>query len=203
MDTSKIRQEKLRTLVEKHGLADIAVRVGRSKSQISNITSGWRNMGERLAREFEQSLSLPVGFFDQPNTPPGIEAAVLDRTTVPLVSWESLLADDSEPSNQYSEVIMAKSSTPKDARALEVKDRSMEPMFGIGDVVIFIPSSTAKPSQYVIAVVDGEPLLRKYREISKTNFELVPSNTDYAILSNSTSDIQIAGVVTELRKQFG
>lgn len=65
METNQIRRANLKALVETVGLSEFAERVGRSKTQISSLTTGWRNMGERLARDFEKSLGLEAGYFDR------------------------------------------------------------------------------------------------------------------------------------------
>lgn len=200
MELSKIRQTKLKNLVNSAGLGEFADRVGRSKTQISNLTTGWRNMGEKLAREFEQKLALEPGYFDKP------EAGVvitniknLDSRPVPLITWESLLSEDSGTSG---EVLMASKITPSNAFAITVIDKSMEPVFTTGDTLIIDPNKPPKPSSYVIAIADNEGILRKYRVVSKDTYELVPLNSDYPTLSSETSNIEIRGVVIQLRKSF-
>lgn len=201
MELSKTRQQRLKLLVDSVGLAEFSERVGRSKTQISGLTTGWRNMGEKLAREFERKLGLEDGYFDQitDDKDGNLVKTVLDKVRVPLIAWESLLGEDS---GQPIEVIMAGNNIPTSAQALEVRDKSMLPTFAIGDQIIYVPDKAPRPSDFVVAVADGEPVMRKYRVISKDVFELVPLNSDYPTLSSNTSAIELCGVVVQLRKNF-
>lgn len=90
MEINQIRRTNLQALVDTIGLATFAEKVGRSKTQISSLTTGWRNLGERLAREFEKSLGLEEGYFDRANAQPEKNLkTILDQVRVPLVTWES------------------------------------------------------------------------------------------------------------------
>lgn len=200
MEINEIRRTNLQSLVDTLGLATFAERVGRSKTQISSLTTGWRNLGEKLARDFERSLDLEEGYFDRvSNKPDNNLKTILDRVRVPLITWESLLSEDGGEPIGY---VMATNNVPDTSLALKIEDRSMQPLFDPDDLVIYDPDKTASPSSLVIAVADGEAVLRKYRAISKTEFELVPLNPDYPILSSKTSAIQIKGVAVELRKSL-
>lgn len=200
MEINQIRRTNLQALVDAIGLATFAAKVGRSKTQISSLTTGWRNLGERLARDFEKSLGLDEGYFDRTGAQPENNLkTILDRVRVPLVTWESLLSDDSgEPIG----IVMASNTIPSTALALPIRDRSMQPLFDIGDIVIVAPSKKATPSAFVVAIADGEAVLRKYKAVSKGTFELVPLNADFPILSSATSEIIIKGVAIELRKSL-
>lgn len=201
MEINQIRRTNLQALVDAIGLATFAEKVGRSKTQISSLTTGWRNLGERLARDFEKSLGLDEGYFDRTGAQPENNLkTILDRVVrVPLVTWESLLSDDSgEPIG----IVMASNTIPSTALALPIRDRSMQPLFDIGDIVIVDPSKKATPSAFVVAIADGEAVLRKYKAVSKDTFELVPLNADFPILSSATSEIIIKGVAIELRKSL-
>lgn len=97
---------------------------------------------------------------------------------------------------------MASSNIPTNSLVLTIRDRSMEPTFSTGDQIIVDPSRKPKPSTFVVAVADGEPVLRKFKAVSKDEFELVPLNPDYPTLSNATSTIEIKGVAIQLRKNL-
>lgn len=200
MEINQIRRTNLQALVDTIGLATFAEKVGRSKTQISSLTTGWRNLGERLAREFEKSLGLEEGYFDRANAQPEKNLkTILDQVRVPLVTWESLLSDDSgEPIG----IVIASTNIPPTSLALSIRDRSMQPLFDIGDIVIIDPGKKAEPSSLVVAIADGEAVLRKYKAVSKDVFELVPLNSDFPTLSSSTSEIIIKGVAIELRKSL-
>jgi len=200
METNQIRRANLKALVETVGLSEFAERVGRSKTQISSLTTGWRNMGERLARDFEKSLGLEAGYFDRETSKSnGDLKTILDQVGLPLVSWEYLLGSDR---GETLGIVMASSNIPTNSLVLTIRDRSMEPTFSTGDQIIVDPSRKPKPSTFVVAVADGEPVLRKFKAVSKDEFELVPLNPDYPTLSNATSTIEIKGVAIQLRKNL-
>lgn len=97
---------------------------------------------------------------------------------------------------------MASTNIPSTSLALSIRDRSMQPLFDLGDIVIIDPGKKAEPSSLVVAIADGEAVLRKYKAVSKDVFELVPLNSDFPTLSSSTSEIIIKGVAIELRKSL-
>nr|DAG47836.1 MAG TPA: hypothetical protein [Bacteriophage sp.] len=198
MNVSLTRKNKLKELVKERGLTNLSQTVGRAKSQISDITTGRRNMGEKLAREFERNLSLPPGFFDSDLLEEQEEMLRLQQyhMKVPLLPWESLLGENSTP----QEVLMTTLKLSDKSFALKLFDTSMEPLICKGDDIIVDPSLTPRPADIVIAVVDGSYAVRKYRAKSKSSFELVPSNSDFAVINNQESEIEIKGVVVEIRK---
>lgn len=198
MNVSVTRMKKLKELVKERGLTEFADAVERSKSQISDITTGRRNMGERLAREFEQRLSLPTGFFDTEFMKDQEEMLRLQQyhMKVPLLSWECLLGENSTP----TEVLMTTLKISDKSFALRLFDTSMEPSICKGDDIIVDPTLEPRPADIVIAVVDGSYAVRKYRAKSKSSFELVPNNPDFATINNQESEIEIKGVVVEIRK---
>lgn len=71
-----IRLENLRAYcaARSWGPADLAANTGRSISQCSDMLRARKSFGEKIARDFEQRLSLPRNWFDQPHDPPEIEA---------------------------------------------------------------------------------------------------------------------------------
>lgn len=81
--------------------------------------------------------------------------------------------------------------------AVATSDESMTPIFRIGDIAIVDPSVKPRPGDYVVATLDGEIMLRKYRERG-TGFELIASNDDFPSLSAS-EDVKILGVAIEWR----
>lgn len=200
METAQIRRTHLKNLVATIGLAEFAERVGRSKTQVSSLTTGWRNMGEKLARDFEKKLGLEEGYFDTESGQANNNLkTILDQVRVPLITWESLLGEDS---GDPDEVVMASNNIPQTALALTIVDRSMTPMFDVGDQIIIDPKKEPIPSCFVVAIADGAPMLRKYKAVTKDTFELVPLNPDYPTLSNKTSEITIKGVAIQLRKNL-
>lgn len=68
LDTTSIRRTNLSNLVQEHGLTTVAKRMKKPLSQISDMVSGRKSFGEKVARavEREWDASLPAGWLDQP-----------------------------------------------------------------------------------------------------------------------------------------
>ncbi|ALS64906.1 S24 family peptidase [Pandoraea apista] len=66
-DLSNIRRQNLSDLVNKHGLSEVARRVNKPASQISDMLSGRKSFGEKVARAIEQAWGgqLPPMWLDQ------------------------------------------------------------------------------------------------------------------------------------------
>ena len=73
-----------------------------------------------------------------------------------------------------------------------VSRRPDEPSTYPGDVVIISPETKPEPGKIVLAVVEGETMLRKYRPASHGDdtsaFILVPLNDDFATIHASVSE---------------
>lgn len=67
MDMFKIRKANLAGLIgDKYGAAaDFARKYGLDPTYISQLMTGYRNMGEKAARKMEKQCDLPDGFLDQ------------------------------------------------------------------------------------------------------------------------------------------
>lgn len=59
-----------------------------------------------------------------------------------------------------------------------------------------------EPGDYVIAHLDGAFMLRKYRAVTATAYELVAANPDFAAVSSTTSDCRLVGTVMEHRRRL-
>lgn len=71
MDISEIRQNNLKALIDEvGGRQEFIRRSGKAEAQIGQLLSNApssRNVGTRLAREFEEKFSKPKGWMDQPH----------------------------------------------------------------------------------------------------------------------------------------
>lgn len=99
---------------------------------------------------------------------------------------------------------MTSNTASDSAFALKIEDNSMSPGFEKTDIVIVDPEIKPTPSSYVVAVADGEPVFRKYRNRGKSGFELVPLNPDYPTISSEDyKELEIKGVAIQVIKQLG
>ncbi|RKG45142.1 MULTISPECIES: S24 family peptidase [Acinetobacter] len=85
---------------------------------------------------------------------------------------------------------------------------SMSPTFEKGDKLIVDASRSPKPGSFVIAQNgEHEVTFKKYRvtgydEFGREEFELVPLNPDFPVLSSKTHNISIVGVVVRHVRDF-
>lgn len=100
-----------------------------------------------------------------------------------------------------------KSAKEKSVFSLTVQGDSMLPEFRPGDLLTIDAALSPQPGSYVIAQNgDFEATFKKYRvigydEFGREEFELVPLNPDYPILSSLKHNISIIGVmVLHMRK---
>lgn len=69
MKIAEIRRERLRQLIEKHGVSNLATMLGyRQASYLSQMAgpNPSRNISEKTVRNFEAKLDLPSGALDEP-----------------------------------------------------------------------------------------------------------------------------------------
>lgn len=103
------------------------------------------------------------------------------------------------------EYIMTSLELSDKAFALQIKGDSMEPEFKEGDVVIIDPAVKPTPGEFVVAMNgESETTFKKYRELGydeheRIQFELIPLNPDYTIMSTLKQQIRIIGTMVEHR----
>lgn len=93
----------------------------------------------------------------------------------------------------------------EDAFALSIIGDSMEPEFKEEDVIIIDPQVQPVAGEFVVAINgDYEATFKKYRpleidEYGRTQFELIPLNSDYPKMSSLKQQISIIGTMVEHR----
>ncbi|WP_074008667.1 LexA family protein [Duodenibacillus massiliensis] len=203
MSIYDIRANNLKRLLVVTPPSELANMVGRSPSQISDISTGRRRIGERLARALELKLGLAPGYFDTADEPAMQPLISSGFRRLPLIPWESL-GDPENPSDSKEVFIVTSNTASDSAFALKIEDNSMSPGFEKTDIVIVDPEIKPTPSSYVVAVADGEPVFRKYRSRGKSGFELIPLNPDYPTISSEDyKELEIKGVAIQVIKQLG
>jgi transcriptional regulator with XRE-family HTH domain len=77
MDVARIRTQNLSRLVKQYGSQQaLAKKLGVTVQRVNNLLSGYRNMGEKTARNFEEALSLPHLWMDMDD---GQEIQIIPR----------------------------------------------------------------------------------------------------------------------------
>ena len=135
-----------------------------------------------------------------------------ERLRVPLIDmdqagqWRSISEDTSQRIRYIITDYLGQD--PVAVFAVSIDDLSMIPQFEPGDTLIIDTAKVPKPGNYVIAQCgDREVTLKKYRvtgydEDGHENFELIPLNPDFPVLSSVQQKIIIIGVVVKLNRYF-
>lgn len=126
--------------------------------------------------------------------------------TVPAGNWREVV--DAYAMGGADSYVMALEDVGAHGFALRVEGNSMEPEFHAGEVIFINPDRQPSPGDFVVARNHKlECTLKKYRprglnERGEEYFELVPLNEDYPTLRSDFIQLEIIGVVVELRRQF-
>lgn len=99
------------------------------------------------------------------------------------------------------EVAVTSVEVSANAFAVDVVGRAMDPLLQEGDELIVDPNLMPEPGDYVLAVVDGVAVLRKWRPVGRGGaFELVAANPDFPLLQCGNDEPVLAVVVEHRRK---
>lgn len=170
-----------------------------------------KRIGEALARDIERELQLAPYWLD------GAAQVVRSESTevpdlihdgaprrgpyaVPIISFESATrrftgARDEE---EALGVIYGNEAMSTAAYALVVRGEAMWPDYMEGDRVFVDPEASPVPGDVVVALIaDRDLVIRKYRPISDSLFELTAKNPDYANINCANVKCKITGVVVE------
>lgn len=138
-------------------------------------------------------------------TAPGIIRAsdVLDVTTDYLLKGHgSIIGGDDLPLELREKGITYIDMGEAPAgRKFVVPDAAMSPSISEGDVVIVDEGlGKARPGDIALVVIGERETLRKLREFSATELELVPESSDYVAVRVPIEDSGVVGRVTEHRR---
>lgn len=216
MNVKDIRRENLRSLARSiGGITQLAIRLGKSQSQISHLIGSRpiKNIGDRLASEIEHSFEKAHGWLDKEHfrmtNQEEMYGLVKDGPRIlnwiPVLSWQQLISS-SAPSHvldKVDEFHPVNYEVSPEAFALVVNDDSMDSPIGIsfpkGTMIIVDPSHIPTHSSYVICPqpqADSLPLFRQLIHDGKKRY-LKPLNPRYEKmpLAGSTT---ITGVVRSM-----
>lgn len=230
MDIVTLRRKNLRTAIDAaisnsprlKSDVDFCEFYELNPSHISQLVRGHGSFGERAARNLEKKIGWEDGFLDKEipvdeikqkateignvtyNNKRLIKIPVLDYVQAGL--FHDVAYDGINPkSYTYSTY---DGCSPESVFSLIVEGLSMTPDFMPGDELIIDGSLVPKPGCLVIAKNnDHETTFKKYRvtgydEFCREEFELVPLNPDFPIISSKTHDILIIGVVIKQVKDY-
>jgi SOS-response transcriptional repressor LexA len=177
-------------------------------SRINNYERGDRTPGpteiKLLADALEVSASYLMCLTDNregkmtKSLGMGALIPVLDyRQAIDSAAFIQKIKEDVDTKVEFIPVSTAVSDIiGKNAFALQIKDESMAPEFRINDLIIVDPDTSPKPSDFVVALIEGdqEVIVRKYKQLSASKetqeFDLIALNEDWADIRVSSSEMQ-------------
>jgi SOS-response transcriptional repressor LexA len=140
-------------------------------------------------------------------TEPCVSEGAVPMRKAPLLTWTQVgqMMEHIDPSTitNPEALLLATDITGARTFALRVKDDSMYPMFGEGEIIFVNPDLEAEPGQYVVAAARNSPESGMLRELNMIGEQYVlhPLNRRYKDLP-LTNDYSIWGKVVRLRKNL-
>ncbi len=210
MTAGKTRLMNLEILIkEAGGQRQLAERADLTPSVISQIKTGRRSLGEKLARKIEAGAMKPQGWLDQDhsdstsNVSPGPDI----KGKVPVISWVQAgaweeIIDNFQPGDA-EEWRPTTANCGPNAFALRVKGDSMVnptgfPSIPEGSVVIVDPDGQADSGRIVVAKLeDSQEATLKRLVIDGPNRYLKALNPDYKPIEIN-GNCRIVGVVRQI-----
>lgn len=196
MDVRDIRRLNLHRLVAEFDLKkDLAKRIHKAPSQVSQWLKGYRSIEEDSARHIEQMLRKPERWMDVQHLdakPALVESTPADaggvahkvslptETVAPTVPWEQLKMNPRQLPAEFYVVL---------------PDDSMAPVAPAGTKVKFDTRLKAMPGDAVlVAGPQGEPFFRELRALLGGAWEAHPSNKAYPVLHSEQHALVLLGV---------
>lgn len=193
-------------------LAWLSEKLDRSASQISQLvgTTPSRNIGIKLAREFELTLGMEHGQLDRAVTAIGEKPPEHgnnfepgpDVRPVPLISWVQAgnwndIQDNFRP-GEAERMVMATKRVSERSYAVRVVGDSMEPRFPPGCIIIVDPDKDpAHGSPVIVRLVDSKEATFKLLMFDGDTKYLKPINPAYPTMPLDKSAV-LAGVVVQM-----
>ena len=213
-DSTKVRIDNLTRVMQTLGSwAELARRIDKHPSQISDMVRGKKSFGSRVARDIESKLGLPRLSLDDPAAELQVVGLVRTTTSRNIPMWtltdiNALLNARTSPS-EASDTITVGAECPETVFGVRLTNDSMAPKFEAGDELIFDYSRRPKAGSFVIGVSENLPeaVFRQYvvtaiDESGQEIYELRPLNNVYPTLSSKTNQLTICGVLIERREKF-
>lgn len=204
MSTADVRRARLKLLVDDQGLTEVARRVGKPASQISDMLAGRKSFGEKVARAMEQAHGgLPTGWLDGENTSSNVKFTGFGVTAlgaddehaddyIQIRESEVRFAAGNGRTAHYDELAESVPATyrrewfakeginPENARRFKVHGDSMEPFLYGGDtVLVHLGESTVINGKvYALRYGDELRIKRVYKKLDG-GLILHSDNPDY------------------------
>lgn len=209
------RKKVLAELVKRYGsVRATAMAISCTTAQLYALLNGRRNMGDKLARSFEEKLNLEPGTFDSKlklseSIEP--ERKMAKVTKIPLLSTVQA-GKPTDPgdliSDEYVEVL---GDLPDGCFGLCVNGDSMKPLIDDGDIVVVDPSRYPRHGDYFVARSElenfAEATVKKYQitgfdDTGREVFDALPLNNEYPTMNSVKHRLTVIGTVCKLIKDM-
>jgi transcriptional regulator with XRE-family HTH domain len=201
----------IRFLRKQQGLTleDLASMSGMDPSNLSKIERGIGGFSIESVARIKDALRVSEGtMFSDHLTE---EDVVFSCRPIPVLAGSELLSWNLETAANYvpkdlKKTVFVGPSASTGAFAIRVDSDDMGPLFAEGDHVIFKPTGTVKPGEFVLAVIDSDlTIFRQYKlsnfsEPGKQIVELLPLNSFYPKVSSVDHEVGILGIMEEHRR---
>jgi len=193
---------------------DLALAVGVTSRTIVNILADRVPKDPAVWKKFAKYFRMDVDFLrtgrvlslTEPANKKGAALAVQMRH-VPLLTWAHMgrvVGSGEPPTTVDPETVLETTDVPGERTfALRVRDDSMNPLFGEGEIIFVDPDEEVQVGHYVVAGDEAVPenaVLRELREFGGRPV-LHPLNRQYPDLPVTTGQ-RIWGRVVRLRKNL-
>ncbi len=198
-------------LAERHmSQAELARRIGVVQQTVSYICNSkstiqrsayLTNIADALGVNANW-LQTGVGSKTDIALPEEVARGVARVTQVPVIRFEHV-RDFCEGRSPQPQRVVISESVGEDGFAITLPDdKSMNPRFSEGNLLVIDPDVTPEPGDYVVALLhSGEAVLRRYRRRAGEGV-LVAENTDWGELTQDDVE-QIVGTMVECRSYRG
>ncbi|MEQ8823801.1 MAG: LexA family transcriptional regulator [Filomicrobium sp.] len=184
----------------------LAEKMGVTRQTVSDWENRRGAPRRRRLAELEEILRLQPGALDVFSYPGvaieqrGTGYFSADVRTIPIFQLSDFSEGEPMRDEEHGRAAVGE-EIPKDSYGIVIADKSMEPEYVAGDIVIAAPSITPRDGDDVLAIYDGCPVLRRYRPRGGA-FDLVPLSDDHATVTiNAAQPGMVLAVVLEHRRK--
>lgn len=173
--------------------ADLIRRSGVSRDLVYKYTKGEIDQPRRpVLDKLAAALSVSAGWLMSGEQE---ERNAVGLRLVPVVRLSTLARVSSE--EDVGTVVVPLDMGARVSGVL-VDDEAAAPVFRPGDIAIVDPDAAPAPGRYVVAIVGGTPVLRRYRQTQDGQALLIAEHPDFAPLSLGPNDRIVGRVVKRI-----
>lgn len=169
MDISEIRLNNIKKLIEEYGSqVKFSKATKRAPQQIAQWLNKTKNIGEKIARNVEEKLELPLGYLDKNDASQNTSAVVISNF-------------DNDVANSYAvdtKILAENGWNSENLRVLRVTDNSMGPILITGMLVLVDTTLTEPENDLIYAIKSNSDIIirRMIKQFGTDQFIAKPEN---------------------------